>query len=56
MSSRKRWWCGGYGTPHYIPGSGRGFLVCCRCRWNPNYREPIEERDALIKASKKEIR
>lgn len=38
MSNRKRWTCNGYGVPH--GGAAAGFLVCSRCRWAPNYRDP----------------
>lgn len=41
--AKRDWYCGGYGCRHYIPGSGRPYFSCSRCRWNPTYKDSAEK-------------
>lgn len=44
----KLYYCGGYGTPHIIPGAGRLYLVCEKCRWSPTYRDTDEHKARVL--------
>ena len=48
MASKKLYYCGGYGGTHIIPGAGRHFFSCSKCRWSPNYRDTDEHKARVI--------
>ena len=45
-----KWYCGGYGGRHIIPGGGRHWFACSKCRWSPNHVDSEEQKQRVLES------